>query len=73
MTDSDVIAITQVVNLYGLAVDSQRWNYSTGSSPPMWMPTTVRLRTGPIAGGSNLISRRFSIPSIPLSTQCPPM
>jgi SnoaL-like domain len=24
-TDSDVIAITQLVNLYGLAVDSQRW------------------------------------------------
>ncbi|KKC02378.1 nuclear transport factor 2 family protein [Mycobacterium nebraskense] len=25
MTDSDVAAITQLVNLYGLAVDSQRW------------------------------------------------
>lgn len=25
MTDSDVVAITQLVNLYGLAVDSQRW------------------------------------------------
>ncbi|MEM6109999.1 nuclear transport factor 2 family protein [Mycobacterium sp. 050272] len=25
MTDSDVTAITQLVNLYGLAVDSQRW------------------------------------------------
>ncbi|MEE3065551.1 MAG: nuclear transport factor 2 family protein [Actinomycetota bacterium] len=25
MTTSDVIAITQLVNLYGLAVDSQRW------------------------------------------------
>ena len=24
-TDSDVVAITQLVNLYGLAVDSQRW------------------------------------------------
>jgi hypothetical protein len=24
-TDSDVLAITQLVNLYGLAVDSQRW------------------------------------------------
>jgi hypothetical protein len=24
-TDSDVMAITQLVNLYGLAVDSQRW------------------------------------------------
>jgi len=25
MFDSDVVAITQLVNLYGLAVDSQRW------------------------------------------------
>jgi SnoaL-like domain len=25
MTDSDVVAITHLVNLYGLAVDSQRW------------------------------------------------
>ncbi|CDO86200.1 hypothetical protein AWC29_29580 [Mycobacterium triplex] len=25
MTDSDVVTITQLVNLYGLAVDSQRW------------------------------------------------
>jgi hypothetical protein len=25
MTDSDVVAITQLVNLYGLAVDSRRW------------------------------------------------
>ncbi|OBA58389.1 hypothetical protein A5647_21195 [Mycobacterium sp. 1100029.7] len=25
MTDSDVMAITSLVNLYGLAVDSQRW------------------------------------------------
>jgi hypothetical protein len=24
-TDSDVVAITQLLNLYGLAVDSQRW------------------------------------------------
>jgi hypothetical protein len=24
-TDSDVVAITQLVNLYGLAVDNQRW------------------------------------------------
>ena len=24
-TDSDILAITQLVNLYGLAVDSQRW------------------------------------------------
>ncbi len=24
-TDSDIAAITQLVNLYGLAVDSQRW------------------------------------------------
>jgi hypothetical protein len=24
-TDSDVVAITQLVNLYGLAVDSQQW------------------------------------------------
>jgi hypothetical protein len=24
-TDSDVVAITQLVNLYGLAIDSQRW------------------------------------------------
>jgi SnoaL-like protein len=26
MTDNDVVAITQLVNLYGLAVDSQRWD-----------------------------------------------
>ncbi|GBG37679.1 hypothetical protein NJB14197_25090 [Mycobacterium montefiorense] len=26
MTDSDIVAITQLVNLYGLAVDSQRWD-----------------------------------------------
>jgi SnoaL-like domain len=25
MSDSDIVAITQLVNLYGLAVDSQRW------------------------------------------------
>lgn len=25
-TDRDVVAITQLVNLYGLAVDSQRWD-----------------------------------------------
>lgn len=53
-TDSDVVAITQLVSLYGLAV-------------------TERLRTGPIANSSRLISRRFTIPSIPPNTQCPPM
>jgi hypothetical protein len=26
MSDADVLAITQLVNLYGLAVDSQRWD-----------------------------------------------
>lgn len=26
MTDNDVVAITRLVNLYGLAVDSQRWD-----------------------------------------------
>ncbi len=24
-SDSDIVAITQLVNLYGLAVDSQQW------------------------------------------------
>ena len=26
MAESDVVAITQLINLYGLAVDSQRWD-----------------------------------------------
>jgi hypothetical protein len=33
ISDSDIVAITQLVNLYGLAVDSQRWPRCCDAKP----------------------------------------
>ena len=46
MFDSDVVAITQLVNLYGPRWTASAGNCSTASSPPRWMPITTSHWTG---------------------------
>jgi hypothetical protein len=46
MADQDVISITHLINLYGIAVDAQRC--SIEFSRPMPKPISARKRTGTI-------------------------
>jgi hypothetical protein len=48
MAPDDVVAITQIINLYGVAVDSQRGICLIGFSLPMSMRTSVSLCIGGI-------------------------
>lgn len=72
-TNSDVVAITQLLNLYGLAVDAQRWELFDRI-----FATDVDADYG---AGSHWTDRehfkadspRFTLRSIPRSTPCPPM